>query len=69
MLFEHLGSVPTLWGHPYWSVPTIYEHVFIWMFDSIKELKESLKRYFEYYNNRREHQSFGDTPIGVSPQY
>ncbi|PIP13202.1 MAG: hypothetical protein COX48_04925 [bacterium (Candidatus Stahlbacteria) CG23_combo_of_CG06-09_8_20_14_all_34_7] len=60
------GSFRNLWGHPYWSLPTIYEHVFIWIFDSIKELKEILKKYFEYYNNRREHQSLNyKTPAEV----
>ena len=34
-----------------------YEHAYIWRFDTIKELREGLKDYFDFYNNKREHQS------------
>jgi len=34
-----------------------YEHIFLWRFDSIPELRNSLKDYFKDYNEEREHQS------------
>lgn len=34
-----------------------YEHAYIWRFDTIKELRRGLKDYFDYYNNKRKHQS------------
>lgn len=34
-----------------------YEHVFIWHFESIPELKDSLKIFFKKYNRDRRHQS------------
>jgi len=43
-----------------------YEHAYIWRFDTIKELREGLKDYFDFYNNKREHQSLGyKTPSEV----
>ncbi|MGD9679114.1 MAG: transposase, partial [Vulcanibacillus sp.] len=43
-----------------------YEYAYIWMFDTIKELREGLKDYFDHYNNKREHQSLGyKTPSEV----
>ncbi len=43
-----------------------YEHVFIWRFDSVQELKTSLKHYFHKYNFHRGHQSLGEmTPDEV----
>ncbi len=37
-----------------------YEEIYIHEYDSVTELKKSLKRYFQYYNYERPHQSFGD---------
>ncbi len=34
-----------------------YEHIFLWRFDSVSELKASLKLYFEKYNQKRLHKS------------
>lgn len=43
-----------------------YEEVYIKEFRSVEELRNSLKRYFEFYNNERPHQSFdGKTPAEV----
>ena len=43
-----------------------YEHAYIWRFDTIKELREGLKDYFDFYNNKRKHQSLGyKTPSEV----
>jgi len=43
-----------------------YEHVFIWSFENVLELKESLKGFFYKYNNLRGHQSLkGMTPNDV----
>lgn len=43
-----------------------YEEIYIKEFQSVKELRESLKRYFNFYNNERPHQSFdGKTPAEV----
>ena len=43
-----------------------YEHVFIWSFKNVLELKESLKGFFYKYNNLRGHQSLkGMTPNDV----
>ena len=37
-----------------------YEHIFIWGFDSVDELRSSLHNYFDLYNYRRGHQSLGE---------
>jgi len=37
-----------------------YEEIYIHEYESVEELKKSLKRYFQYYNYERPHQSFGD---------
>lgn len=43
-----------------------YEEIYIKEFQSVEELRESLKRYFEFYNNERPHQSSdGKTPAEV----
>ncbi len=43
-----------------------YEEVYIKEFQSVEELRNSLKRYFDFYNNERPHQSFdGKTPAEV----
>jgi putative transposase len=43
-----------------------YEHIFIWEFDSIDELRVSLRDYFHLYNYERGHQSLGEmTPDEV----
>jgi len=34
-----------------------YEHIFIWRFDSVNELKASLRHYFKRYNEKRLHKS------------
>ena len=34
-----------------------YEHIFLWRFDSVNELKASLRHYFKRYNERRLHKS------------
>jgi putative transposase len=36
-----------------------YEHIFLWRFDSVAELKASLKLFFEKYNQERLHKSLG----------
>lgn len=43
-----------------------YEEIYPRGYESLKELKMGLKRYFEYYNNERPHQGLGyETPAGV----
>jgi len=43
-----------------------YEHVFIWRFDSVSELRKSLKHFFYKYNYKRGHQSLDEmTPDQV----
>ena len=43
-----------------------YEHIFIWRFDTVKELKDSLNHYFKRYNERRLHKSLDyNTPDQV----
>ncbi len=37
-----------------------YEHIFIWSFDTVDELRSSLHHYFDLYNYRRGHQSLGE---------
>lgn len=37
-----------------------YEEIYLNEYDSVAALKKSLKRYFQYYNYERPHQSFGD---------
>lgn len=37
-----------------------YEHVFIWCFENVPELKESLKHFFYKYNHLRGHQSLNE---------
>lgn len=34
-----------------------YEHIFLWRFDTVNELKASLKHYFKRYNEKRLHKS------------
>jgi len=36
-----------------------YEDIYLWNYETIKELKEGLARYFTFYNSRRFHQSLG----------
>ncbi len=36
------------------------EDVYLRDYQNIKDAKKNLKRYFEYYNNRRRHQSLND---------
>jgi len=43
-----------------------YENVYPRCYDTVSELKEGIKEYFEFYNNRRLHQSLGyKTPAKV----
>ena len=43
-----------------------YEEVYLKEYPSVRELRQSLKRYFDFYNNERPHQSFhGMTPAEV----
>ena len=43
-----------------------YEEVYLKEYPSVRELRQSLKRYFAFYNNDRPHQSFhGMTPAEV----
>lgn len=43
-----------------------YEHVFLWRFDSVLELRDSLKHFFFKYNYQRGHQSLNErTPDEV----
>ena len=43
-----------------------YEEVYLKEYQSVGELRRALKRYFEFYNNERPHQSFGgQTPAEV----
>jgi len=37
-----------------------YEEIYLNEYESVAALKKSLKRYFQYYNYERPHQSFGD---------
>lgn len=43
-----------------------YEEVYLKEYQSVEELREALKHYFEFYNHQRPHQSFdGQTPAEV----
>ena len=43
-----------------------YEEIYLKDYASVRELKQSLKKYFEFYNDERPHQSFdGSTPAEV----
>ena len=43
-----------------------YEEVYLKEYPGVKELKKSLKRYFDFYSNEGSHQSFhGMTPADV----
>jgi putative transposase len=43
-----------------------YEEIYLKEYASVTELKQSLRRYFQFYNNERPHQSFnGMTPAEV----
>lgn len=43
-----------------------YEEIYVNEFQSVEQLRKSLKRYFDFYNNERPHQSFnGQTPAEV----
>lgn len=47
-----------------------YEEVYIKRYESIREATESLREYFEFYNNERPHQSLGyRTPAEVYAEY
>ena len=34
-----------------------YEDIYLWNYETLKELREGLARYFKFYNSRRFHQS------------
>jgi len=36
-----------------------YEDIYLWNYETLKELREGLARYFKFYNSRRFHQSLG----------
>lgn len=43
-----------------------YEEVYLKDYESVQEAKDGIRRYFDYYNNEREHQSLGyRTPADV----
>ena len=43
-----------------------YEEIYLKDYASVRELKQSLKKYFEFYKHERPHQSFdGSTPAEV----
>jgi len=43
-----------------------YEEIYVNEFQSVEQLRKSLKRYFDFYNNERPHQSFdGQTPAEI----
>lgn len=43
-----------------------YEEIYVNEFQSVGQLRKSLKRYFDFYNNERPHQSFnGQTPAEI----
>jgi len=43
-----------------------YEEVYLHDYETVQEAKDGIKRYFEYYNNERQHQSLGyRTPAEV----
>ena len=43
-----------------------YEEIYVKEFQSVKQLRKSLKKYFDFYNHERPHQSFdGQTPAEV----
>jgi putative transposase len=43
-----------------------YEHVYVWRPETVPELHAGLRKYFEYYNEERRHQSLNDrTPAEV----
>ncbi len=43
-----------------------YEEIYVNEFQSVEQLRKSLKKYFDFYNNERPHQSFnGQTPAEV----
>jgi putative transposase len=43
-----------------------YEDVYIWCYETVPELRRGLRRYFEFYNEERPHQSLVDrTPAAV----
>ena len=39
-----------------------YECIYLHEFNTVKEVYEALKRYFEFYNNKRPHQSLAGKP-------
>jgi putative transposase len=43
-----------------------YEDIYIWCYETVAELRRGLRRYFEFYNEERPHQSLADrTPAAV----
>ncbi len=43
-----------------------YEESYIKEFQSVEELRNSLKEYFHFYNHERPHQKFhGETPVEI----
>lgn len=43
-----------------------YEEIYVQEFKSVEQLRSSLKKYFDFYNNERPHQSFdGQTPAEI----
>jgi len=43
-----------------------YEQIYVNEFQSVEQLRKSLKRYFDFYNHERPHQSFnGQTPAEI----
>ena len=43
-----------------------YEEIYVKEFQNVKQLRKSLKKYFDFYNYERPHQSFdGQTPAEV----
>jgi putative transposase len=36
-----------------------YENIFLWHYETVPELEAGLEKYFDFYNNRRFHQSLG----------
>ncbi len=43
-----------------------YEEIYVHEFQSVEQLRKALKKYFDFYNHERPHQSFkAQTPAGV----
>ena len=65
VLLSAIGFIDNIFIERLWR-SVKYEEIYVNEFQSVKQLRKSLEKYFDFYNNERPHQSFdGQIPAEI----